>query len=280
VKGAAGEIPCQRLAAGPNFPSDCPGKPHETATRNSCRRIAGRRRAGHIARPADVVIAGGTVFSGDDAPPVHADVVLSGDKIVYVGAGAAKKYRAAKTIDAHGRIVAPGFIDGHSHPEHWLDSADPKDRALMPWITQGTATLLMGIEAEGTPDIADQTARYARAGIGPMQQSWMTTSSDAGSNHPRTYATMPQKFYKYAVQDKVITVQRFIRSATGLEADDLHLDRRGYLRPGYFADVVVFDPKAFRPRADYVHFDVPTIGVDALFSNGRLAADGLGWRAA
>ncbi len=104
-----------------------------------------------------------------------------------------------------------------------------------------------------------------------MQQPWMTTSSDAGSNHPRTYATMPQKFFKYAVEDKVITVQQFIRSATGLEADYLHLDHRGYLKPGYFADVVVFDPKAFKPRADYVHFDVPTVGIDALFINGKLA---------
>ena len=494
-------------------------------------------------RSADVIIAGGLVYNGGDAPPKHEDVVIAGDKIAYVGPGAAKKFHAEKTFDARDKFVAPGFIDGHSHPEHWLNSSDPKDRNLMPWITQGTAILLMGIEAEGTPNIVEQTAKFAKTGIGAnivpfvgyrilrgpdgilgndsraptsaeindaralvkkgmceggwglsinlfsapdiystteeiipiareaakyggiyhvherdessysiglmgstlesirigreagigvqithikaigpdvwgkapeviaainkaraegvnvwadqypwtaassgvekmlvprwvedggraamikrfddsaqlpkikaemaenlrkrggpdtllltstgyewtgktlsqmaaiwhidpvdtairvvktggeavavgvtpgdanggalesfslkdsdvnafMQQPWITTSSDAGANHPRTYANYPRKFQKYAVEDKIITVQEFIRSSTGREADNLHLDRRGYLKDGYFADVVVFDPKRYRQRNDYVHYDIPSEGVDELFINGKLA---------
>lgn len=494
------------------------------------------------AQPADVAIVGGQVYSGADEAAITGDVVIVGDKVVAVGPGVARAYAAKSMIDAKGKIVSPGFIDGHSHPEAGLDSADPAKRVLMPWVTQGTAIVLMGIEATGTPNLADQTARYAKAGIGPnvvpfvgynvlrgpdgvvgmddrkptpaemakgealvkkgmcegawglsinlfsapnsystteeiiplarvagelggvfhshqrdessytiglmgstlenirigreakipvqithikaigpdvwgqapqvidainkaraegidvtadqypwlaaasavqkmliprwvedggraemlkrfadpaqldkvradirenlrkrggadtlllisadeewtgktieemgkiwnvppedaairivawrgmnvkqgltpgdfnggglasfslkdsdvdlfMQQPWMTTSSDAGSNHPRTYATYPEKFHKYAIERKVISVQRFIRSATGLEADFLKLDRRGYLRPGYFADVVVFDPGRFKAKADYVNHSVPSEGVDALFINGVL----------
>jgi N-acyl-D-aspartate/D-glutamate deacylase len=104
-----------------------------------------------------------------------------------------------------------------------------------------------------------------------MKAPWITVSSDGGQNHPRLYASYPRKFQKYAVEDKTITVQEFIRSATGREADFLKLDRRGYLKSGYFADVVVFDPQRFKQKADYLNWNIPSEGVDALFINGTLA---------
>jgi N-acyl-D-amino-acid deacylase len=480
--------------------------------------------------PADFIISGGTVYTGSDVPPTTADVVIAGDKIIYLGSNAAKKFQAKKTFDATGKIVSPGFIDGHSHPEKWLNSPDAKTRVLLPWITQGETLLLMGIEGGGTANLAEQTAKFQRTGIGPniapfvgygllrsptgilgndardptaaemeqakalvakgmcegawglsvslfnapqnfakteevialakeagryggiyhthqrdeasyniglmgstlesirvgreaglpvqithikaigpdvwgkapqviaainkareegvniwadqypwnaasaglegmvlppwaeeggraavlkrfedpallakirtegaenirrrggpdslemvalnepwtgktiaqmakiwnvapvdaviriiktdatgggvasfslndadinlfMQQPWITDSSDAGANHPRLYASYPRKFEKYAMHDKVISVQEFIRSATGREADFLHLDRRGYLKEGYFADIVVFDPNRFKQKADYIHFDIPSEGVDELFVNGTL----------
>jgi N-acyl-D-amino-acid deacylase len=51
------------------------------------------------------------------------------------------------------------------------------------------------------------------------------------------------------VQERhVIDLKTFIRQSTGLSADIFKLDRRGYLRPGYFADVVVFEPARYAPR--------------------------------
>jgi N-acyl-D-aspartate/D-glutamate deacylase len=49
------------------------------------------------------------------------------------------------------------------------------------------------------------------------------------------------------------------------------LDRRGYLKEGYFADVVVFDPARYRPKADYVHPKMLSEGVEELWVNGAPA---------
>jgi N-acyl-D-amino-acid deacylase len=71
----------------------------------------------------DTLITGGTIYDGSDGKPFVGDVAVSGDKIVYVGP-AGKKFNAKKTVDAKGMVVSPGFIDGHSHSQHFLDNPD------------------------------------------------------------------------------------------------------------------------------------------------------------
>ena len=107
-----------------------------------------------------------------------------------------------------------------------------------------------------------------------MKQPWVVTSSDGGPGHPREYATFPTKYAVYVQQKHVIDTGFFIRHSSGLTADIFHLDRRGYLRPGYFADVLVFDPNGYKPKADYVHPAVLSEGVRQLFVNGVAAVDG------
>jgi len=106
-----------------------------------------------------------------------------------------------------------------------------------------------------------------------MQQPWMVTSSDGSDGHPRMLATFPEKYVRYVRERKIISLQTFIRQSTGRTADIYKLDRRGYLRPGYFADVVVFDPVQYAPRADYVRPRELSVGVRKLFVNGALAVD-------
>ncbi|MGH7225817.1 MAG: N-acyl-D-amino-acid deacylase family protein, partial [Gemmataceae bacterium] len=114
-----------------------------------------------------------------------------------------------------------------------------------------------------------------------MKQPFVATASDGASQllsadtvpHPRSYGTFPRKIGRYSIEDKIITLEDAIRSASGLPADILHLPQRGYLKAGYFADVVVFDPKTFRDRAT---FDKPhqyATGVRFLFVNGKLAIE-------
>ncbi len=114
-----------------------------------------------------------------------------------------------------------------------------------------------------------------------MRQPFVATASDGASMlpsadtvpHPRSYGCFPRKIGRYAIEDKILTVEQAVRSASGLPADILHLPERGYLRAGYFADMVVFDPKTFRDTAT---FDKPhqyATGVRYLFVNGRLAID-------
>lgn len=481
----------------------------------------------------DVVIRGGTIYTGADSVPITGDVEIAGDRIVYVGPG--RRTPAARVIDASGQIVAPGFIDAHTHPDTYIRSSDATQRLNLPWLAQGVSTIVFGVDGGGTPDVAmdaqalttagfgtnlvpfvgfgairtrvlgqddrtptaaeldrekalaaramcegayglstglfyapqsyaktDEVIAVAReagrrggiydthqrdesnytigligstkeaieigrvagmpvhfahlkalgvdlqgqapqliatieaaraagqnvtadqypwlasgssvdasllprwavdggyrkmiarfddpptlariktemvenlrrrggkesilltsadqpwtgktlgqmatlwgvdpidaairilrvanpagtepAGVGIasfnmadrdvdllMQQPWVVTSSDGSDGHPRQYATFPRKYQVYVRERKIISLRDFIRRSTGLTADLYHIDHRGYLKTGYFADVVVFDPAGYAPRADYVHPKVPSVGVKALFVNGRLA---------
>ncbi|KPF78952.1 amidohydrolase [alpha proteobacterium AAP81b] len=107
-----------------------------------------------------------------------------------------------------------------------------------------------------------------------MRQPWVVTGSDGSAGHPRIAGTFPYKYARYVVERKTIPLATFIRQSTGRTADLLGLDRRGYLRPGWFADVVVFDPRRFAPRSDYVNPEALAVGVTTLVVNGQLAIDG------
>lgn len=107
-----------------------------------------------------------------------------------------------------------------------------------------------------------------------MRQPWIMTSSDGSPGHPRMYATYPQKYAKYVIAEKVIDTAEFVNSSTGRVADTFKLDRRGHLRNGYFADIVLFDPDRYRPKADYVNPARLTEGVKLLLVNGIVSVDG------
>jgi N-acyl-D-amino-acid deacylase len=485
-------------------------------------------RQTHAASPeADFVIQGGTVFTGAESAAIKADVVISGDAIVYVGPAGAQRYRARNVVDATGKIVAPGFIDPHAHPDTYIRSAEAKQRLNAPWVFQGVTTLMIGVDGAGTFAVAKERSRFETQRVGTnlvpyvgfaavrkavlkddarapsaaeldqmralvtrgmcegaigfstglfyapqsfatteevialakeagkrgglydthqrdessysigllgsvqeairigregglpvhfahlkalgvdvqgsapqvialidaargtgidvtadqypwlasgsslgasllprwsldggrtaflkrldepstlqkiktemtdnlrrrggaqsllltsanrpwtgktlqelsktwdvdpvdaalrllrttaegdevasfnmtesdvrlfMKQPWVVTSSDGSDGHPRQYATFPTKYSKYVRTEKVITLDQFIRSSTGLTADIFKLVRRGYLRPGFFADVVVFDPERYAPKADYLHPRLLSEGVDELFVNGQ-----------
>ncbi len=107
-----------------------------------------------------------------------------------------------------------------------------------------------------------------------MRQPWVVTGSDGSAGHPRIAGTFPQKYTRYVVERQALSMASFIRQSTGRTADLLKLDRRGYLRPGWFADVVVFDPARYAPRADYANPDALAVGITTLLINGQIAIDG------
>ena len=77
----------------------------------------------------------------------------------------------------------------------------------------------------------------------------------------------------FAIEDKVISLEQAVRSSSGLPADILKLPERGYLKKGYFADVVVFDPATYRDKATFEQPHQYATGVRYLFVNGRLVID-------
>jgi N-acyl-D-aspartate/D-glutamate deacylase len=113
-----------------------------------------------------------------------------------------------------------------------------------------------------------------------MKEDYVATASDGYSQlpggtlpHPRSYGCFPRKIGFYALQEGVLSLAQAVRSASGLPADILGLTDRGYLKVGYYADVVVFDPKTFRDRATYDQPHQYATGVRYLFVNGRLVID-------
>ncbi len=106
-----------------------------------------------------------------------------------------------------------------------------------------------------------------------MRQPWMMTCSDGSEGHPRKYGTFPRKIHQYVYEQHVITLPAAIRSSTSLTAETLGLKDRGLLKPGYFADVLVFDPATFIDRATYEQPRLLATGVRYLTVNGQLAID-------
>ena len=102
--------------------------------------------------PADLLITGGTVYTGSDAPFLG-DVAVTGDKISFVGPGAT--VRAKRTIDAKGMIVAPGFIDPHTHVSSMISGEDDAERLVLAFLMQGVTTAFVGNDGAGSPDVAD-----------------------------------------------------------------------------------------------------------------------------
>ena len=111
-----------------------------------------------------------------------------------------------------------------------------------------------------------------------MKNSYVATASDGSAHrpgggdkpHPRAYGTFPRKF-RYALDDKLMTLEQAVRSCSGLPAEILGLPDRGTIRVGNVADLVVFDPKTFRDASTW---DEPTryaSGVKYLFVNGIAA---------
>lgn len=108
---------------------------------------------------------------------------------------------------------------------------------------------------------------------------WVSFCSDAGSSapegvflksstHPRAYGNFARLLGKYVRQEKVITLAEAIRRLTWLPAENLRLDRRGKLQKGFYADIVVFNPRTISDRATYEKPHQYATGMIHVFVNG------------
>ena len=86
--------------------------------------------------------------------------------------------------------------------------------------------------------------------------------------HPRAYGTFARLLGKYVRDEKLIPLEQAIHRLTLLPATNLQLKRRGALRPGYYADVVVFDPATIQDHATFEKPHQYSTGVRDVFVNG------------
>src|SRR5260370_2066946 len=84
-----------------------------------CRRVLTSARtepqAVRIGLELDLLILHGKLVDGSGGKSRPADIGIRGDRIVFIGDARKEKFKATKTIDATGLVVAPGFIDPHTH---------------------------------------------------------------------------------------------------------------------------------------------------------------------
>ncbi|WP_447727185.1 N-acyl-D-amino-acid deacylase family protein [Sphingomonas koreensis] len=124
----------------------------------------------------DLLIRGGTIYTGS-AEPFTGEIAIRGDRIVYVGPKA--PVRAARTIEAKGLVVAPGFVDPHAHVETMLQADDPARRLVLPFLMQGVTTAFIGNDGGGGTDVAKTLSTRSGAvginfatyvGFGPVRK--------------------------------------------------------------------------------------------------------------
>ena len=110
-----------------------------------------------------------------------------------------------------------------------------------------------------------------------IQLPWMSFCSDAGAysditkdfrTHPRAFGSFIRVLGKFSRDEQLLPLEEAIRKLSGLPATNLGLNNRGFLKSGYAADIVVFDPDTVQ---DHATFDAPlqyATGVDTVIVNG------------
>ena len=112
-----------------------------------------------------------------------------------------------------------------------------------------------------------------------IARPWISVGSDAASQavpdgsdgegtHPRSYGAFARFVGHYCRDNGLAPLQEGIHRMSGLPAQRLGIDRRGQLRPGWFADVIVFDPETFVDTSTYEQPHSYAVGMHDVFVNG------------
>jgi N-acyl-D-amino-acid deacylase len=112
-----------------------------------------------------------------------------------------------------------------------------------------------------------------------LRQPWVSLGSDSPSTaaegvflnrstHPRAYGCFARFLGKYVRDEALMPLSEGVRRLTSLPAENLGIDRRGRLEPGFFADVVVFDPATIADKATYEEPHQYAVGVRDVVVNG------------
>ena len=89
------------------------------------------------------------------------------------------------------------------------------------------------------------------------------------SPHPRAYGSFARLLGKYVRDEQLIPLEEAIRKLAALPSLNLRIDRRGHLKEGFFADVVVFDPETIQDHATFVEPHQYSTGMLHVFVNGE-----------
>ena len=114
----------------------------------------------------DILVRGGTVYDGSGVAGRVTDVGIRADRIVFIGDAAQSRVVAGRVLEARGLIVAPGFIDPHTHSMAGVPGLGEDGRRNVPALMQGVTTVTIGPDGRGPFDVARVMAESERVGVG------------------------------------------------------------------------------------------------------------------
>jgi len=89
--------------------------------------------------------------------------------------------------------------------------------------------------------------------------------------HPRLWGTFPRVLGHYSRDHKILALAQAIHKMTGLSATEFNLKQRGFIREGYYADIVIFDAKTIQDLASFTEPVALSQGIEKVWVNGQLS---------
>ncbi len=114
-----------------------------------------------------------------------------------------------------------------------------------------------------------------------MKQWWMAVNTDFGgvapdgplgtqSAHPRAYGSFPRILGHYSRDLQLFPLEFAVRKMTSLAAQRVNLSDRGLVKPGFYADITVFNPETVIDRATFEQPHQTSVGIEYVFVNGQM----------
>lgn len=89
--------------------------------------------------------------------------------------------------------------------------------------------------------------------------------------HPRLWGTFPRMLGRYCRDEKLLNLSQAVHKMTGLSATEFALKQRGFIREGYYADIVLFNPRTVADVADFTNPVAISKGIERVWVNGQLS---------
>lgn len=183
--------------------------------------------------------------------------------------------RLQKILEA-GEWRPSAIVLDHVHTARWQFAVGKSLEAVAAMLDTTPAAVAISILAENGDARALFFSMDEKDLRTALAQPWVSIGSDAGAlyphprgrGHPRAFGTFPRVLARYVRDEKLLTLEEAVRRMTSLAASQAGIARRGLLRPGYYADVVVFDPKLIQDNATYSRPQVMATGVSLVVVNG------------
>ncbi len=194
----------------------------------------------------DLLILNGQVMEGGGNPWFYADIAIVGDQIVKIGN--LKKHSAETILDATGKIVAPGFIDIHSHADdgafgnrRGIRADNPMMKAAHNLVMQGVTTVVVNQDGRSPTSIGLQRKEMEEEGVGP------NVALLVGHNSIRRRALGPD-YKRLATAEEIKRMKESIQE--GLEAGAFGLSAGLEYIPGRWSntDEVIELVKELKPH--------------------------------